>query len=545
MEKVQGVAALLLAACASYAVASDGASSIRADAIHGHIAFLADDALEGRGTATRGHELAAAYVSSQFASYGLQPAGDHGSWYQTVPLLESSAVISGASARLERDGSLTELTVKEDFLPRASYWESDVMLFGPMTFVGFGVHAPELNYDDFAGVNLTGRIAVILAGAPAALPVDQRAYYASVAVKGAELTARGAIGVITIGPPAEDQTSTWERRVLMSWLPAMRATGEDGRPLQAFPQLRGGLLLSPSGAAKVFSGAAHTLDEVYANADQSKVQSFDLPGSIHFTTKSVLARRSSMNVVALLEGSDPKLKSEYVVLSAHLDHLGVGAAVEGDSIYNGALDNASGIAMMLEAARVLRFRADKLRRSVLFIAFTAEEKGLLGSEYFVRQPTVPRSAIVADINIDMPIALTTFTDLVAFGADHSTLGRVALAAATRESLRLAPDPEPDQVRFVRSDQFAFVRNGIPALQMDTGTHAAQKGINGEEVVEKFRRSRYHMPGDDRDQPIDYAFLARLARVNLHIVYDVANTRERQQWNSGDFFAEKAKLAPDN
>ena len=478
--------------------------------------------------------------------YGLQPAGDHGSWYQTVPLLESSAVISGASARLERDGSLTELTVKEDFLPRASYWESDVMLFGPMTFVGFGVHAPELNYDDFAGVNLTGRIAVILAGAPAALPVDQRAYYASVAVKGAELTARGAIGVITIGPPAEDQTSTWERRVTHE-LVTRDARDRRGRPPAARPShdCAEAFYSSPSGAAKVFSGAAHTLDEVYANADQSKVQSFDLPGSIHFTTKSVLARRSSMNVVALLEGSDPKLKSEYVVLSAHLDHLGVGAAVEGDSIYNGALDNASGIAMMLEAARVLRFRADKLRRSVLFVAFTAEEKGLLGSEYFVRQPTVPRSAIVADINIDMPIALTTFTDLVAFGADHSTLGRVALAAATRESLRLAPDPEPDQVRFVRSDQFAFVRNGIPALQMDTGTHAAQKGINGEEVVEKFRRSRYHMPGDDRDQPIDYAFLARLARVNLHIVYDVANTRERQQWNSGDFFAEKAKLAPDN
>jgi hypothetical protein len=539
---MQGVAVLLLAACASYAVASDGASSIRADAIHGHIAFLADDALEGRGTATRGHELAAAYVSSQFASYGLQPAGDHGSWYQTVPLLESSAVISGASARLERDGSMTELTAKEDFLPRASFWESDLMLSGPMTFVGFGVHAPELNYDDFAGVNLSGRIVVILAGAPAALPVDQRAYYASVAVKGAELTARGAIGVITIGPPAEDQTSTWERRVLMSWLPAMRATGEDGRPLQAFPQLRGGLLLSPSGAAKVFSGAAHTLDEVYASADQSKVQSFDLPGSIHFTTKSALAKRSSMNVVALLEGSDPKLKSEYVVLSAHLDHLGVGAAVAGDSIYNGALDNASGIAMMLEAARVLKFRAGKLRRSVLFVAFTGEEKGLLGSEYFLRRPTVPRSAIVADINIDMPIALTTFTDLVAFGADHSTLGRVALAAAKRESLRLAPDPEPDEVRFVRSDQFAFVRNGIPALQMDAGTHAARKGIDGNAVVETFRRSRYHMPGDDRDQPIDYAFLATLARVNLHIVYDVANTRERQQWNSGDFFAGKANLA---
>lgn len=545
MKKNKGVTAVLLAVCASHAVASDGSSSVRADAIHGHLAFLADDALEGRGTATRGHELAAAYVTSQLASYGLQPAGDHGGWYQLVPLLESSAVISAASARLKRAGQIIDLAVKEDFLPRASFWESDVTVSAPMTFVGFGVHAPELQYDDFIGVDLRGRIAVILAGAPAAFPVDVRAYYASIAVKGAELTARGAIGVVTIGAPAEDQTSTWERRLLLSWLPAMRALDEAGRPLQAFAQLRGGLLLSPTGAAKLFGGGAHTLDEIYAGAAQSKAQSFDLPGSIQYTTKSEIKKRSSVNVVAMLEGSDPKLKSEYVVFSAHLDHLGVGAAVDGDTIYNGALDNASGVAVLLEAARALKFHAGKTKRSVLFIAFTAEEKGLLGSEYFVQHPTVPRPAIVADVNIDMPVALTSFTDLVAFGAEHSTLGRVALDAAKRESLKLAPDPVPEEVRFVRSDQYSFMRNGIPAILMDVGTHAARKGIDGYELVAKFRSSRYHLPGDDRDQPIDYAFLARLARVNLHIVYDVANTRERQLWNSGDFFAAKAKLAAGN
>ena len=539
MRKGKGVAAVLFAACAPCAIASDGSSGVWADAIHGHIAFLADDVLEGRGTATRGHELAAAYVASQFASYGLEPAGDHDTWYQTVPLIESSVVISGASARLERDGKYIELAIKADFLPRAGFWQSAVTLSGPMTFVGYGVHAPELGHDDFAGVNLSGRIAVILTGAPAALPPDVRAYYASIAVKGAQLSARGAIGVLGIGAPVEDPASAWERRVLLSSLPAMRATGADGRPLDAFAQLRAGLILSPTGAAKLFTGAAHALDDVYASATQSRVQSFDLPGSIRFSTKSEITRRSSRNVIALLEGSDPKLKSEYVVLSAHLDHLGVGAPVDGDSIYNGALDNASGVAMMLEGARVLKTRAGRPKRSVIFIAFTGEEKGLLGSEYFLRYPTLSRAAIVADVNIDMPVALTRFKDLVAFGAEHSTIGRIARAAAARESLVFTPDSLPEEVRLVRSDQYSFLRHGIPAILMDVGTHAALRGVNGYELVAAFYSARYHMPGDDSSQPLDYAFLATLTRVNLHIVYDIANANARPQWLSGDFFAGKS------
>jgi Peptidase family M28 len=522
-------------------MASDGSSDIRAAAIRGHISFLADDALEGRATASRGHEIAAAYVASQFAAYGLKPAGDQGGWYQTVPLVESSPVISAASARLYHGGEIIELVNTEDFLPRAGFWESDTTLSGALTFVGYGVHAPELHYDDFAGVDLKGRIAVILNGAPPALPVDQRAYYSSTAAKGAELTARGATGVITIsvsdiGAPVEEQTSSWERRVLLSWIPAMRCADDYGKPIDSFPQLRGGLLLSPLGTAKLFAGASHTLDEVYALAAQSKPVSFDLPGTITFTTRSVITQRSSINVVALLEGADPKLRSEYIVMSAHLDHLGKGPAVNGDTIYNGALDNASGTALMLENARVLATRATKIRRSVIFIALTAEEKGLLGSDYFVRHPTVPRAGIVADINIDMPVALTRFADLVAFGAEHSSLGRVAHDAAVAEGLLLTTDPVPEEVRFVRSDQYSFMRHGVPAIMLDVGVRSTEKGVDGYELVSKFRHSLYHMPGDDRSQNINYDFLATIARVNAHMIFALANARDRPRWNNGDFFS---------
>jgi len=535
--------ALALAACLPSAEAADGARAVSADEIRGHVWFLSDDALEGRATASRGHELAAAYVASQLASYGLKPAGTGGSWYQAVPLLESASVIAAASARLERDGQVTELVNTDDFLPRIGFAESDVTVSGRLTFVGYGVHAPELNYDDYAGVDLKGRIAVILNGAPPAFPVDQRAYYSSAIAKGSELSARGAIGVVTLGAPVEDQAATWERRVQQSWIPGMRWVGADGKPVNTFPELRGGLLLSPQGAKKLFAGAPRTLEQVFVEAQLSRAQAFELPGTLTFTEKSVMTPRSSMNVVGVLPGDDPKLAAESVVVSAHLDHLGKGPAVNGDSIYNGALDNASGVALMLESARVLARHAGKIRRSIVFIALTGEEKGLLGSDYFVHFPTVPRAGIVADINIDMPVALSKFADVVAFGAEHSTLGRFALAAASEERLRLSPDLMPEEVRFIRSDQYSFVRGGIPAILIDVGSQSEYRGVDGFEVVAGFRRSHYHMPSDDRSQPIDYEFLATLARVNVHLAYAIANGRTRPQWNGGDFFGKRFGAAP--
>lgn len=531
-----GAVALVL--CGSLAFAGDGSSDIAADRIHGHMAFLADDALEGRAAATRGHEIAAAYVASQFAAYGLRPAGEKGGWYQPVPLLESYAVVPEAKASLERNGVTTTFASAVDFLPRPSFASGEVTVSGPLVFVGYGVSAPDLGYDDFAGVDLKGRVAVILNGAPPGFPVDRRAYYSSVHVKGTEMVARGAIGVITIGAPAEEQEPTWEKRVAASWLPGMRWVDENGNAVDSFAPVLGSLLSSPAGTAKLFEGAPHTLEEVFALATQSKPQAFALQGTITFTIKSVLNRRTSVNVVGLLPGKDKKLASEYVVMSAHLDHLGQNPALAGDSIFNGALDNASGVALLLESARVLAGAATRTQRSMLFVAFTAEEKGLLGSEYFLHAPPVPISGIVANINIDMPVALTTFADLVAIGSGHSSLGKIAIDSSRDESLYLSADPWPEQVRFVRSDQFSFVRNGIPAILIDVGGASVFSGVDAIRLVSEFRRNHYHQPGDDLSQAIDYGFLAKLARVNVHMAYRIANARARPTWDPGDFFGEK-------
>ncbi|HZF17999.1 MAG TPA: M28 family metallopeptidase [Steroidobacteraceae bacterium] len=535
MTKRKRAGAFALALAGSWAFAGDGSGDITADRIHGHMAFLADDALEGRAAATRGHEIAAAYVASQFAANGLKPAGDQGGWYQTVPLLESYAVVAEARASLERNGVTTTLASAVDFLPRANFNASEVTVTGPLVFVGYGVSAPDLGYDDFAGIDLKGRVAVVLNGAPPAFPVDRRAYYSSVHVKGTEMAARGAVGVITIGAPVEEQEPTWERRVAASWLPGMRWVDEDGNAVDSFAPVQGNLLSSPAGTAKLFEGAPHTLEEVFALATLSKPQGFALQGTITFTIKSVLNHRTSVNVVGLLPGKDAKLAAEYLVMSAHLDHLGHNPALAGDAIYNGALDNASGVAILLENSRVLAGRASRMQRSMLFVALTAEEKGLLGSEYFLHAPPVPRASIVADINIDMPVALTNFEDLVAIGSGHSSLGRVAVEAARDESLYLSADPWPEQVRFVRSDQFSFVRSGIPAILIDVGVKSTFSGVDAFRIVSEFRRNHYHQPGDDLSQPIDYEFLAKLARVNAHMAYRIANEHARPSWNDGDFF----------
>ncbi len=530
--------AIALVLCGSWVFAGDGSSDIAADRIRSHMAFLADDALEGRAAATRGHEIAAAYVASQFAAYGLKPAGENGGWYQTVPLLESQAIVPEAKASLERNGVTTPLASAVDFLPRPNFTAGEVTVTGPLVFVGYGVSAPDLGYDDFAGVDLKGRVAVILNGAPPAFPVDRRAYYSSVHVKGTEMVARGAVGVITIGAPAEEQEPTWERRVAASWMPGMRWVDESGNVIDSFAPVQGSLLSSPAGTAKLFEGAPHTLEEVFALATVSKPQSFALQGAITFTIKSVLNRRTSVNVVGLLPGKDAKLASEYLAMSAHLDHLGQNPALGGDSIYNGALDNASGVALLLESARVLAGHASRMQRSMVFVAFTAEEKGLLGSEYFLHAPPVPLTGIVADINIDMPVALTNFADLVAIGSGHSSLGKIAADSAREESLYLSADPWPEQVRFVRSDQFSFVRNGIPAILLDVGVQSSFNGVDAFRLVSEFRHNRYHQPGDDLSQAIDYGFLAKLARVNVRMAYRIANARARPTWDPGDFFGEK-------
>jgi Zn-dependent M28 family amino/carboxypeptidase len=508
------------------------------DAIRAHVSFLADDALEGRMTGTRGYDIAARYVASAFGQLGLKPGGTDGSWFQSVPLVESVSLLPAARLTLRpASGEPIELAVSRDFLPEASLVEAEVAASAPVVFVGFGVSAPDQGHDDLAGVDLTGKVALVFGGAPAKFPPAIRAHYSSRQTKNEALVARGAVGVISLQTPEEQKRTPWARLVQQSWRSRMGWVGADGRVNGAWPELKIRASINPERAALFFAGAPRTLDEAYAAAEAGTPQAFELPLVVEQTRRSVIQQRTSDNVIGILEGSDPALAGEFVAISAHLDHVGKGAPIGGDAIYNGAFDNAVGIGIMLESARLLAAMPQRPRRSVLFVAVTAEEAGLQGSDFFVQNPTVPRGAIVANINMDMPVALAPLADVTAFGAEHSSLGAVAERAAKAEGVGLAPDEKPEEVFFVRSDQYSFVRAGIPALYIDQGMNSTDPAQDQKARYEAFLKDKYHQPGDDLTLPIHWPSLGMLARLNTRIIADVADAQARPTWNEGNFFGE--------
>lgn len=529
---------LVAAALAAHAADHPPASSVRPEAIRSHVEFLASDLLEGRAAATRGYDIAAAYVAAQFRQSGLSPGGDDETFLQAVPLIEATPVLPGSAAKLVRDDETYSFEYGTHYLPSADFLSASSTLTAPLVFAGFGVDAAELNYNDFDNVDLTGRIAVIFTGAPAKFPNHHRAYYSWSERKWTSLVERGAVGAITINSPVDARRLPWERMVAMSWTPQMRWLDEEGKPQRAFPELKLRFRFNHEAAARLFEDAPASFEEVMAAADAGQAQGFALPGMLTLSATTGLRRTESANVLGVLPGSDPQLKNELIVVSAHLDHLGRGSAVGGDSIYNGAHDNAVGIAILLEIARALHVSNTRPRRSLVFAAVTAEEKGLLGSDFFVQRARNDGRRVVANINIDMPLTFAPVRDFVALGAEHSSLGALARSAAAAQGYRLSPDAAPEEVVFIRSDQFSFVRYGIPALVLNSGYQARDKSVDIGALQRQFRETNYHQPSDDLTLSLDYATAADLARVNLRIVLDAANAASAARWNAGDFFAEK-------
>jgi len=336
--------------------------------------------------------------------------------------------------------------------------------------VGFGVVSPEHKRDDYKGLDVKGKIVVVLSGAPSGFQTEERAYYANGRTKRAQAAAHGAVGMVLVSLPSDEKRRPFAegKRTWQTW--AMTWRKPDGAPNDVAldtPQLAS---ISVAGGDKLFAGARKTYAEVIAAAEKPKgdpprfALATRLDASLQTETKTL----ASANVAGLLPGSDPKLKDEVVVLSAHLDHIGVTPPVNGDGINNGALDNAAGIATTLEAARAFQASGKAPRRSVLFLAVTGEEKGLLGAEYFARNPTVPAGAVVADVNLDMPILTYDFMDVIAFGAERSSLAGAVRKAAAREGVALSPDPMPEEGLFTRSDHFRFVEVGVPSIFLMTG-----------------------------------------------------------------------------
>ncbi len=355
-------------------VAADATPTAAAAArIEADVRFLADDLLEGREAGTRGYDLAAHYVASEFRKLGLKPAaGD--SYLQPVPLLRGQVQREGARFAITRDGSTTEFVFEDDYLPQSNFSEPSSAITAPLVFIGQAVHAPELGHDDFAGVDVRGKIAVMLANAPSNFPVDERAFHASRVEKARLLEARGAIGVIGLRDPKDEEKRPWALGA-KNWANAgMRLRDAAGKPIEDFPGLRVRVSMRATLAEQLFAGSAHSADEVFTMLRENRLKSFDLPGTATLSQVTVVQPAESFNVVGRLAGTDAALAAEHLVLTAHLDHLGIGAPINGDAIYNGALDNALGVSIMLEAARAMVAADVQLKRSVLFVAFTGEEK---------------------------------------------------------------------------------------------------------------------------------------------------------------------------
>lgn len=519
------------------AVGDDAARRIEAD-----VRFLADDLLEGRQAGTRGYDLAARYVEARYRALGLEPAGEDGGYLQTVSMLQGLRIPDGAHFELERDGEVRAFEFQTDYLPAIGFDTDRSSITAPMVFVGQAVHAPEFDHDDFAGVDVDGKIAVFFSGAPARFPNGPRAFHSSGREKLAALADRGAVGAVTLSDPVREERAPWARGS-RNWLtPGMRLLDGEGRPIDTFPQLQVAASASLPLTRELLAAGPREVETLFEELEAGTLTSFDLPGTLTLAQRSVLEPVDSPNVVARLPGSDPALAHEHLVFTAHLDHVGIGAPVDGDRIYNGAYDNALGTAIMLEAAHMAVEAGEAPRRPLLFVAVTAEEKGLLGATHFARQPGI-EGELIANFNMDMPVMFSAQDDVVPYGIEHSSLRGPVERAAERMGVLLSPDPVPDEVIFVRSDQYAFVRRGVPAIYLGSGTQASDPGVDAQEQLQDFLRNHYHQPSDQADLPIHYPTAARLARLNQLIGWEVAQADERPRWNEGNFFGDRFAPTP--
>lgn len=492
-----------------------------------HVSVLSNDSMRGRETGSREHHLAAEYVANQFRKAGLTPAGEHG-YLQTVRFVARRPVEDRSIVEIVHAGQTDRLRFGDDF-SLGSRAPIAVSIEAPLVFAGYGLYVPEKGVDDLAGVDLRGKIAVVLTGAPTGLAGP--ALSSAQSQRWREIRKRGAVGLITIADPRVSDIPP-ERARAARLLPAMALT--DTALDETMGERFAGTFTS-SYAEKLFATAPRSLSAIRQMArDGRKIEGFDLGATLRARVEMQTWPVKSENIAGMLRGSDPRLSKEYIILSAHLDHLGVGAPVNGDSIYNGTLDNASGVATLIETAKAIA-RGPRPRRSLVFLAVTGEEKGELGSRYYANHPTVPARSIVANTNTDMLTAFYPLKLVIVNGLEESDLANDVRRAATRAGVTPITDPEPERNSFVRSDQYSFIKRGIPAVSLKFGFE-----LNSPEhlMVKKFRAERYHAVGDDLTQPIDFAAVAKFNAFYVRLVREIANRATRPEWNEDSFFRPK-------
>jgi Zn-dependent M28 family amino/carboxypeptidase len=513
--------AFALLAIAATALAQDP------NRIAAHMRFLSSDLLEGRGTGTRGHMIAAQYVAAEYEKLGLEP-GANGSYFQSVPFVKTTATDDSYIRIRGNSEAGTALKIGVDFATVGDPVQDQVDVDAPVVYAGYGITAAPQKYDDYATLDARGKVVAMFSGAPASFPSDLRAHFASSLTKMENAAAHGAVAVIFLRAARDEARAAWPRVVRQYQLGTMNWTDAQGVARGLAP-ITSSITLNAKSAEALFDRSYATL-ALAANTAAEKGFATGRSMKIHLASRH--EHLTSPNVAGILRGTD--LPNEYVVYSAHLDHLGISAPVDGDSINNGALDNASGIGAMLEVARLFA-GAKRPRRSILFLATTGEEKGLKGADYFANNPTVPATSIVADINIDEIFMFAPTRDVVSIGGEHSTLGDAVAHAAAKMGLEISPDPQPEEVVFVRSDQYPFVKRGIPAVYVGSGYKPVDPKVDLVKAIEKWEETIYHSPKDDMTQPLDFSVGAMIAKFDYLVGDEVANAAARPEWRKGDFF----------
>jgi hypothetical protein len=493
-----------------------------------YVEFLASDKLEGRNTGSEGHRKAAEFAASEFERDGLKPAGEQG-YIQPVKFRTLRLDESGSSLALVRNGKEQTLTLGDEAMISARIDPAPRIEAG-LVFVGYGLKVPEIQYDDFGGLNTKGKIAVYLAGAPKNLSGSLAAHYQSGAERWKALRAAGMVGAVSLANP-KHMDIPWQRQAANRGQAAMvlatpRGNDTEGEKIA--------VTWNPARADELLKGAGHNFEELIALAEAGKpLPHFEIPARLKAKTAVVRAEVTSQNIAAIYPGSDPALKDEYVVMSAHIDHLGTTAnPVNGDSIFNGAMDNAAGVATVLDTAAKIRETKPKLRRSIMFLIVTGEEKGLLGSKYFAENPTVSAKKIVADINTDMFLPLYPLNRLTVYGLGESTLGDDVSAVAKEMGIEPQIDPDPERNSFIRSDQYSFILRGVPAIAMKDGY---AKGTPEEKIFKTWLTERYHAVSDDLNQPVDKGAAEKFDEFAARLLERVANASARPSWKPDSFF----------
>jgi len=523
-------------------------SAIREDALRAHVKFLSDDRLEGRGTGAKGGETAALYIAEQFEGMGLKGAGPKGSFWQEVSLVGVKADPK-TELRINGPNRAESFKFADDFVAFTGAQTEHVTVNTDLVFVGYGIDAPEQKWNDYKGGadDYRGKMLVMMVNDPPATTAEpdlfgarRLTYYGRWTYKFEEAARRGAAGVILIHTN-ESAGYGWNviRTSNGSWRFDIARTNDDKTP---FLKVRS--WITDDAAHRMFALAGQNLDDLRRQAASRDFKPVKLNLTVSLDLNSEVKRVEAPNVVAILPGRDAKLRDEYVVFSAHWDHLGIGAPNKaGDTIYNGALDNATGVASVLEIARVLSNlpAAEKPRRSILFLIPTAEEQGLIGAEWYSRHPVVPINKTAADINLDSMNILGPTHDFVPLGAERSSLKVVVDAIARERGLRISPDPRPEQGSFYRSDHFPFAKVGVPSISLKEGNDYVGRPKDwGDKKFKEYNDAHYHQPSDEYRDDWDFRGMIQEADFAMAIGRRVADAPTMPKFNPNDEFAKNKR-----